>query len=225
MKLRLFLLSLLFASSAISQTFTDGVYIHDGVTTQVTKNVYSLITTNKAETYQFSNGLIVKAGTNTDFAVNSFSQVVTNLDGNPQKAQIGSANLAATLMKGNAIIVFSGHDEEGSCVISTPLMDLELYNGTFYFICSDSKVIVIVLEGSLKSHADGKKENIVTAGYATIATPSEVGLVETKVSIITEKVKQTNLDALNKQTADTVSLKNSVMFSTIDKKVVGVVIN
>lgn len=225
MKFKLIFLSLLCAVSALCQNFTDGVYVHNGLTTQVTKNVYSLATTNKSETYQFSNGLIVKIGTNTDFSVNTFSQVVTNLNGLPQKAQIGSANLASTLMKGSAIVTYSGHDEENSCVISTSLMDLELYNGTFYFVCTDEKVIVVVIDGSLKSHADGKKENVVTAGFATIATPSEMGLVESKVSIITQKVKQANLDALTKQAADTVSLKNSVVFSTIDKKVVGIVIN
>lgn len=225
MKFRLILLSLLCAASAFCQNFTDGVYIHDGVTTPVTKNVYSLATTNKSEIYHFSNGLIAKLGTNTDFAVNSFSQVVTNLNGTPQKAQIGSANLAMTLMKGTTTVTYNGHDEENSCVVSTPLMDLELYNGTFYFVCSDTKVIVVVLNGSLKSHADGKKENIVTAGYAQIATPSEMGLVESKVSVITEKVKQTNLDVLSKEASGVVSLTNSVIFATIDKKLVGIVIN
>lgn len=218
-------MSLFCITSAFCQNFTNGVYIHNGLTTEVTKNVYSLGTTNKTEMYHFSNELITKIATNTDFSVNSFSQVVTNLNSNPQKAQIGSANFAGSLMRGMLVVNYSGYDNENACIISTPFMDLELYNGTFYFIVSDTKVIVIVLDGSLKSHADGKKENIVTKGYATIATPSEIGLVEDKISIITEKVKQNNIDTLNKQSLDVVSLKNSVMFSVIDKKVIGVVIN
>ena len=57
-------------------------------------------------------------------------------------------------MKGNAIITYYGADETSSCVISTPLTDVELSNGTFYFQVKDNQVLVFVLKGFLKCMSD-----------------------------------------------------------------------
>ena len=105
------------------------------------------------------------------------------------------------------------------------MTDLELHKGTFYFKVSDNKVLVFVLDGSLTSHGDKKTENVVTAGYAVIAVPNDIGILEAKISLGAEKVKQLIIERLLNESRDIINLKGSILFSTIGGKTVGIVLN
>lgn len=210
---------MLSAVAIFGQTSMNGVYVQDGKTIEVDKKIHE--TTNAATLY-FSNDLIVKVDTNSNFTVNTFFQDVLNTNTTPSKAQFGSHNLAASLMNGSAIVYFSGADSNSSCVISTPFTDLELNNGTFYFKIKENNVIVIVLDGSLKSFGDKKKENVVTAGYAVLAFPNGIGILEDKISLGSEKVKADTINKLNYEAKDTVAMKGKTLFALINGKIVGI---
>lgn len=209
-----------------AQSYTNGVFVKDGKTIEIERKVYQFTPTNAPETLYFSNDLIARVNTNSDFSVNSFFQEVYDINSTPKKAKFGNSNLAASLMNGSAIFVYSGGDSNNSsCVISTPMTDLELYKGTFYFKVSEGKVLVFVLDGSLKSHGDKNRENVVTAGYAVIAVPNDIGILEAKISLGAEKVRQAIIDKLNTEAKDVINLKGTTLFATINGKVVGIVIN
>ncbi len=167
-------LTLLMAVPVFGQISTNGVYVQNGITTEVEKKVYEITPTNKSEVLYFSNELIVKVYTNSNFTINSFFQDVINTNNTPEKSKFGSHNLSATLMDGGAVVVYSGGDSNSSCVISTPIVDIELFKGTFYFRVNENRVFVFVLEGSLKSHGERNSENVVTKGYAVIAVPNDL---------------------------------------------------
>ena len=217
------MLSLL-TTCGFSQTYTNGVFVKDGKTVEVEKKVYQFMPTNSPEELYFSNDLLVKVGTNSDFLVNSFFQEVYDIKSDPKKTKFGNANFAASLMNGSAIVVYGGGDSNNSsCVISTPMTDLELYKGTFYFKVSENKVLVFVLNGSLKSHADKGRENVVTVGYAVIAVPNDIGLLEAKISLGAEKVRPVIIDKLNTEVKDIG--KNKIVFATVNGKVIGILID
>ena len=209
--------------SAACQTFTNGVYVKNGVTFEVDKKIHQVTT---QETLHFSNGLIVKVYTNSDFTVNSLFQEVYDIDKPAHTAKFGGSTFAATLMNGSATVVYNGStNENSSCVISTPMTDLELYKGTFYFKVTDNRVIVFVLDGSLKSHGDKKKENTVTAGYAVLAMLNDIGILEDKISLGAEKVKVDTIKKLSDDAQDIVKSKGTYLFIIHDGKTVGVNIN
>ena len=180
------------ALSAFSQISTNGVYLKDGITTEVEKKVYSITPINKADLVYFSNGLTVKVEPDANFSVNSFFQdVVTTNDFH--KAEFGLSSLNTTILTGKVLVSYIG-DTNSSCVVSTTVVDIELSRGLFYFEVAEKKVIVAVVDGSLKYY-NGKKEVIINAGQAIIAEPSTVGILEDKIGIHTGKV---NADSIKK---------------------------
>lgn len=220
MKKLLFLLLLVITLPALSQIQTNGVYVLNNETYEVDKKLHEI---TNAATLHFSNGLIVKTGTNCNLQVSSFYQEVLNTNTYPSIARFGSSVASLTLLDGEATVIYGGDtNNNSSCVISTPMTDIELYKGTFYFKVSDNEVLVFVLNGSLKSHGEKKYENVVTAGYAVKAVPSDRGVFEASVSIGAEKVKQTIIDKL---VADSKTIKPTPTFIRIDGKTRALIIN
>ena len=80
---------------------------------------------------------------------------------------------------------------------------------------------MFVLDGSVTSHVD-KKENVVTAGYAVIAVPNDMGgILEAKISIGAEKVKQAIVAKLTVDSKDVINSRGSVIFATVNGKIIG----
>lgn len=217
----LFLSALLPICSA-GQISTNGVYVQDGITTEVGKKVYEVSPTNNPALLYFSNELIVKVNTNSDFVVNSFFQDVENTDTFPQVAKFGLSSLNITLTKGNALFKYpSKANTNASCVVSTPHLDVELQSGLFYIEASDTKVIVAVLDGSLKSYS-GKKETIINKGQAIIAEPNDIGILEDKITIKPGKINADAIKKLNDDATYIHSHENSLFFIRINGKTIGV---
>lgn len=223
--LPLILMLSMIVTCGLSQTYTNGVFVKNGKTTEIEKKVYQFTPTNTSEILYFSNELIAEIYTNSDFTINSFFQEVYDMNSTPHKAKFGASSLSVTLMNGTAVFSYSGTDSNSSCVISTPLTDLELDKGTFYFKVSEGKVFVFVLDGSLKSHGDKGKGGVVTAGYAVIAVPNDIGILEAKISLGYEKVRQAIIDKLTAESKNITNLKGTIMFATIGGKLIGIVIN
>ena len=213
--------------TAASDIYTNGVYTSNGTTVEIDKSVREIITTNSSDILYFSNDLIVKVDTNTDFTINSFFQDVSNTNNTPEKLKSNHHDFSATLNKGTIIVTYNGGDENSSCVISTPFTDHELSKGTFYFQVTDTKVIVFTIDGSLKSSSGNSRNTSTTLpGYAVIASQNDDGgILDSKVSFYTDKVKQSVIDRLTVESKDVTSLKNSVLFIRMNGKTTGIVIN
>lgn len=223
MKLILFLSLLLAAYPVFGQITTNGVYVLNNKTCEVDKKLHEI--TNTA-TLHFSNGLIVKTDPNCNLQISSFYQEVLNTNTYPTPARFGSSVASLTLMSGDATVIYGGDtNNNSSCVISTPMTDIELYKGTFHFRVSDSGVLVFVLDGSLKSHGEKRYENVVTAGYAVKAVPSDKGVFEASISIGAEKVNKSYIDKLNSESKDIPTIKSFIMWIRIDGTTRGVIIN
>lgn len=229
--LRMLMLNLLlgFASPVISAggTYTNGVYCEQGKTIEIDKKVHEIAPANKPEILYFSNELIAKVETNSDFMVNSFFQDVLNTNINPEKLKSTTHNFAATLTKGTCILTYAGGDENSSCTVSTPFTDHELSKGTYYFNVTGNRVVVYVIDGSIKSTSGNSRTTTTTpTGYAAIAMNSDdAGILESKVSFYSDKLKQTAVDKILSESKDVTNIKNSIMFIRIDGKTLGVVIN
>jgi hypothetical protein len=163
---------------------------------------------------------VAKIDTNTEMTINSFFQEVFQTL-SPTKAKFGSHSMAATIMNGTATLVYSGAEANSSCVVSTALTDLELSNGTFYLKVSENKILVVAIDGSLKAHS-GKKEFKVEKGYALIATPNDLGILEDKISLSVEKVRIETLTKLGEDAKKTEMVKGSLLWANIDGKVIGI---
>lgn len=214
------ILSLL-AISAYSQNFTNGVYVLDNKTVEVERKVYEISPTTDQTFVYFSNELMAKINKGSDFSINSFYQEILNKQAYPTKAKFGESILNATLLKGTALFSYAGGSENSSCVVSTPMVDIELNKGLFYFEITDSKVIVACLDGSMKSHND-KKETLLKAGQAVIAKPNSVGILEDKFEVGEGKVNNDAMNRLTAESKDFNKLKQSIMFSLVNGKVYGI---
>ena len=221
----LILMLSMFVTCGLSQVYTNGAFVKNGKTIEVERKMYQFTPTNSPETLYFSNELIAEIYTNSDFSINSFFQEIYDLNTPPHKAKFGASSLSATLLNGTAVFTYSTTNDNSSCVISTPMTDIELGNGTFYFKVSENKVLVFVLDGSLKSHGDKGKGGVVNTGYAVIAVPNDVGILEAKISLGSEKVRQSIIDKLSTESKNITNLKGTVMFAIINGKLVGIVIN
>ena len=219
------MLLMLLSMPIFGQVSTNGVFVKNGKTIEVERKVYQFTPTSSPETLYFSNELIAEIYTNSDFSINGFFQEVYDLNSLPHRAKFGASSLSATLMNGTAVFTYSGTNDNSSCVISTPMVDIELHKGTFYFKVSENKVLVFVLEGSLKSHGDKGRETLVNTGYAVIAVPNDIGILEAKISLGAEKVKQAIVDKLTTESKNITNLKGTIMFAIINEKLVGIVIN
>jgi len=210
---------------SLSQDYTNGVYVENGKTTEIDKSIHEITPTNSPEILYFSNDLIVKVNTNSDFVINSFFQDIKNTNSTPEKIKSTTHNFSATLNNGIIIVTYSGGDENSSCVISTPYTDHELSRGTFYFQVTDGRVIVFTLDGSVKSNGNSRNGTTTPTGYAVIAIQNNIGILDSKVSFYTDKVKQAVIDKLVIESKDITNLKNSTVFIRINGKIIGVVIN
>lgn len=218
MKKLLSIIILLNILTSQGQIFTNGVYVSNGKTFEVDKKEHRFT----LGTVYFSNDLIVKVSTNSDFTINSFFQEVFDIDKTAHKARFGNNSFSATLMKGSIVVVYSGTNENDSCAISTPLTDVELFKGTFFFSVTDTSVVVFVLDGSLKAHGDKKKEVIVKAGSAISAVGNDRGIFEDKVSLEPKVIRMDALKKLSEEALTVVQLKGTFLFIIIDGKIVGV---
>lgn len=219
------LMSVILPESTAAQDYINGSYFEKGKTVEVDKTIHEITPTNTSEILYFSNDLIVKVNTNADLLINSFGQQLDNTNKWPSKLKSKTHNFAATLNKGTIIFTYSGGDENSSCTISTPYTDHEFQKGTYYVQVTDSKVIVFALDGSVRT--TGGNHNIATtpSGYAVIGSPNDVGILDTKVTLYTDKVKPAVIEKLNQEVKDVTNIEGSVMFIRMDGKTTGVVIN
>lgn len=213
------------ATCGFTQSFKNGAYVDKGKTFEVDKTLHQFTTTSAPEILYFSNELIAKIYTNSDFSVNSFFQDILNTTPTPSKAKFGSHNFAATMMNGTAVLFYTGASSNSSCIVSTSLADVELHDGIFYFNVTDNKVLVAALNGSFKSYSGKNKVIEVGPGFALIAAPTDRGILEAKVSFGSEKVKPDVVQKLINDSRDITRLKGSIMFTVIDGKLVGVIID
>jgi len=212
------------ATCGLSQVYTNGVFVKEGKTTEVEKKVYQFIPTSKSEVLYFSNELIIEVYTNSDFSINSFFQEVYDINSTPHRAKFGTSTLAATLMNGTVMLTYPGTDSNSTCVISTPMNDIELNKGTFYINVTENKVLLVVLDGSAKSHSDRNKVIVVPTGYAVIAVPTDRGILEDKISFDTGKAKQDIIDKFTTASKNITNLKGTIMFAIVGGKVLGITI-
>jgi hypothetical protein len=213
----LFLFCLLLSKDIRAQVYTNGVYVKNGVTSEVDKKIHTI----SNEVAYFSNELIVKS--EGEFTVNAFNQEVFETP-TPKKSKFGAHNFAGTILNGSATVSYGGADENSSCVISTPLSDLELVKGTYLLKVSESRLLVVVLDGTLKAH-NGKKQFALQKGDALIAVPNDLGILEDKISLSVEKVKPETLQKLVSDSSVVTQIKGSLLFATINGKTVGILIN
>lgn len=214
-------MSFLTLASTFGQLYTNGVYVQDGKTTEIERKVYAITPTNNSALVYFSSDLIAKVYSEADLSINSFSQEILNTSLNPQKARFGVANLATTIMKGSVIFSYNNTNENSSCVVSTPMVDIELKKGLFYFEVTDKKVIIACLDGSMKSYV-GKKETVHTIGQAVIAEPTTVGILEDKYGVSNGKVNVEAMKRLTTEAKNMLGIRNSILFIRIGGKTIGV---
>jgi ferric-dicitrate binding protein FerR (iron transport regulator) len=198
-----------------------------GKTYSVDRTVFSLITTNDTVTFHFSNGLTAKIGTNSNFSVNDFQQEILNTNSEPEKARVGANMLTTTLLTGEGFFVYDGGDSNSMCSVSTAFVDVELLKGKFYFSCNEKSVNIVVLEGSLRTHGEHNKTELVEAGLVVLANPVQYQskLFDEKVVMATKKVKSAVATSLLTEINPLSDVARHWIFVTVGGNLFGVLID
>ena len=194
-----------------------------GRTYEVGRESYFFGTNDESVLY-FTHGLLGKVSKGTEFTINSFNQEVNNLADEPAKLKVGAHNFAATIMKGDAYFSFVGGNELSSCVISTPLVDVELNKGKFYFRVEEGGVMVFVLEGKAIGHGERGKKEECEAGRAIVAAPIKFQMkgLDDKVFLNTKKAKVDETKKLLIEASTLEKVPADFIFSVVNGKVVAV---
>lgn len=204
----------------------NGVYIQKGKTTEINLKIphayYSVKPTNNTEILYFSNGLSSKVETNSELVVNSFVQDVLNTNSYPEKAKFGSSILNVILMNGTSYFVYPEEDTNSSVIVSTPLTDIELHKGVFYFAVSENNILVLVIDGSLTAYGEKKDTKNVISGNALIVIPNRVGILDSKISLSMQFIHESVLNKLKASVKEISNFKDNTLFIRINQKTIGV---
>ena len=218
-KILAFILTSFLSIAAFGQIATNGVFVAEGKTIEVSNDIY---TVNKPAVVLFSNGLISKVETNSELQINSFFQDVNNTNKNPERAKFGQSTLAATLTDGSAFFVYPETDTNCSVVVSTPFADIELHKGAFYFVVNTNNAVCLVIDGTFTAHGEKKQEKKLEAGSALVVAPTPQGIFDTKFSFSSMAIYDSTMAKYKTTIKDLSTNANSIIFIRIDGKTVGV---
>lgn len=226
MKITTIILMMLLAVTLFGESTQNGVYIQNGKTIEIDLKVphayYSVNTTNNSSIIYFSNGLTSKIETNSQFIIDGFTQEIFNTNSYPEKAKLGASMLNVSLMNGIAYFIYPEDDTNSTCVVSTPLTDIELHRGSFYFVVNENTILALVIHGSLTAYGDKKEKKDVLAGDTLIAIPNKIGILDAKISLSTQYIREPVLNKLKSVTKEISTIKNGIIFIRIDEKTLGV---
>ena len=129
------------------------------------------------------------------------------------------------LMNGSAYFVYPEDDTNSSMIVSTPLADIELHKGSYYFVVNEKNILVLVIDGTATAYGDKKDTKTVNAGNALIVMPNEVGILDSKISLSMQFIHEPVLNKLKSVVKEISNLKNETLFIRINGKTIGVLIN
>ena len=218
----------------IHSTKTNAVYVDVNQTTTTTNalltghtyfsadGVFELNTTEQSTVLQFSSGLTIQALPGSTFGVDSFTQTVADIDATPEILKVKDYILSVSLMYGAAHIVAPKYDSVNTmCVLQTPLMNLELNDGTYHIKSSPKFTAVYVLSGKIGVFDNQTNVKITKpAGTMIMIFPSPMRSSDT---LVTEKpIELAEKTKLLTEAAALKSVYSDVMFSLIDGKIIGI---
>jgi len=226
MKIATIILMSFLSLSIFGQVEQNGVYVQNGKTVEIDwhrRNAYYSVTpTNESSILHFSNGLTTQLETNSELIITSFDQTVNNTTTNAEKARFGESLMAISLMGGNAYFSYPEDNTNSTCIVSTPFADVELHKGSFYFVVNQSSLLVIVVDGSVVAYGDKRDEAKISAGTALVAIPNTQGILDSKISLSTQFVRDTAMNKYKETFKQLSKSKDSIMFIRINRKTVGV---
>lgn len=207
-----------------AQTNVNGVYVKNGKTVEVdtkSSHAYSENTSNIPVILYFSNGLAAEVDTNSEFSVDEFVQGIYNTNSYPEKVKTGESSLTVSLNNGITYFVYPEDNTNSECIVSTPLVDVQLHKGSFYIVVTDNNILVITVDGSCDV-GNKKDKKQITAGNALLAIPNNIGILDSKISLNPQKMKPEVLNKLSATIKQLSNIQNHVIFVRIDGKIVAV---
>ena len=222
------IISLIFASClpllGLSQTNVNGVYVQNGKTIEIdtkSSHAYSVNTSNTPIALYFSNGLATEVDTNSEFSIDEFVQGIYNTNSYPEKVKAGESSLTVSLNNGISYFVYPEENTNAECIVSTPLVDVQLHKGSFYIVVTENNILVITVDGSCDVGSKKDKKQITT-GNALLAIPNNIGILDSKISLNPQKMKPEVLNKLSTTIKQLSNIQNHVIFVRIDGKIIGV---
>jgi hypothetical protein len=240
---------LLFVGTLYGETFTNGVFVpiegqsqyqsvkkgepittntfNLGETYQINRQIYEIPTKDTPILLYFSNDLITEVNTNSQLSVVGLEHSVSNMDDPPSKIKTESSLLNISLDYGDATFVLaSPQNENSSCVVSTPFVDLELIQGKFFVRVGENSVYVFVESGKLNAHEDSGQVKEVKEGNALISvrvvTSPKDDRGELFYSSRPPKKDEFDIKTLNQTIKKLEGVRSSVIFAVVDKKIVAI---
>jgi hypothetical protein len=198
-------------------------------THEIDVNTFEINTsTNQFVSLFFANNCIVNVRQNSEFRVDLFNMTLKNTNPYPSKITVDGYTLNLALMDGEAYFsIIRGTNDQ--FMLQTPLSNLGLDTGKYYIQSTKKAVVVYILDGALDvyDNVTNKKESIksgnaVLIHQAAALSPKQMELFSDKMVTNVKKAKadtfKPHLDVVN----DMETIKNDVIFITVESKVIGV---
>lgn len=180
------------------------------------------LTTKADESVSFvlSTGLQIKVQPSSTFSVDAFNQLVVNDVGQPSALKAEYSVTALSLFDGDVELIAPEVDTNSSCILQTPLVNVNVAGGRLVVRANPKYVILNSLEGNVVVVDARNKKTVIDKGNLglIIPYPGRVGeIMVTQKAISPDELKKFT-DSLNELSKSS----DEVLFIVKDKEVIGV---
>lgn len=187
---------------------------------------------NSSVILAISDDVVVSLDESSEFKLHTFSVELGNGDSLPAKAKLSNKNIVATLMSGMVDVVNSSTNGQ-PVLLQTPRVTVVVGKGKTRVLVQGKTTIIAVIEGSstLNKVVEGNKFVVPAGSFAHVTTYYSLsnkgidlhnnGRPTATLKVISEE----DLKRTGQNFSDMMSLSSGVMFSVIDKSVIGVKID
>ena len=165
---------------------------------------------------------------NSQLKLHTFSVNLQNEGELPSLSKFSNKSYVFSLMGGAVDII--NQSTNGSFILQTPRVTVSLKQGKYRIMVKDKTTIIVVLEGSaIANKVIESKEYIIEHGnFAHVSTYYSLSLkgMETlnngKPTATTKPISPTDLEKMKVSFQELMDSRNTMLFSTINKEVVGI---
>lgn len=184
--------------------------------------------TNSVFKFQFSDGTLVSLAENSQLKLHNFFADIKNDTSSPSILKCDNQNYAFSLMSGILDVVNTSTN--GVFMLQTPRVSMTLKNGKYRIVVQDKTTVIAVITGKAIIHKviEGKEVNVVDGNFAHVSTYYSLSLkgMDTinngKPTAVIKPIQIEDIKTITQSCDDLISLSNEIMFTLIDKKVVGI---
>jgi len=184
--------------------------------------------TNTSLKLSFSDDTLISIEENTELKLHTYTTKLVNESETPVTVKSDNQNYIFSIMSG--VIDVVNVSTNGTFLIQTPRVNITLKTGQYRILVQGKTTVIAVLSGTATIHKviEGKEIKLESGNFAHVTTyyslmTKGVDLMNNnKPTASIKKLSVEDVDKIKQSCEELSTLRQSMMFVLVDKKVVGV---